>query len=230
MSGEKIIEALDLADEDRAQRREWVKMGRRGPPPPLNALILASLPEDAKTSQDDKENEGNQVAERYVLMTLERILPAQLDDALLTLPFDKVVSLLRYLDLFLRPNIESDAKGAGGTSYHVPLPLVSRILFFLLRQHHAQIVSNSVMRSTLVELRRNLSTILKREKAVVGYNLTSLRYIQSQDIARRTARLYERGGFSAFGMDEGEEEQKMKEKLEEEGGGPKRKRKGIVGT
>ncbi|CAO1633213.1 unnamed protein product [Jaminaea pallidilutea] len=230
MSGEKIIEALDLADEDRAQRREWVKMGRRGPPPPRNALILASLPEDAKTSQDDKENEGDQVAERYVLMTLERILPAQLDDALLTLPFDKVVSLLRYLDLFLRPNIESDGKGAGGTSYHVPLPLVSRILFFLLRQHHSQIVSNSVMRSTLVELRRNLSTILKREKAVVGYNLTSLRYIQSQDIARRTARLYERGGFSAFGMDEGEEEEKMEEKLEEEGGGPKRKRKGIVGT
>lgn len=194
MAGERLMEALDLADEDLAQRRAWVKSGRKGPAPPRNALITMALGESkaGDNSEDDDGEDG--VPEQYVLVTLQRILPAQLDDALLTLPFDKVVSLLRHLDGMTRRQ-----SGAAGNS---SLALVSRVLFFLLRTHHAQIVSNTVMRTTLIGLRSSLARALALQKSTVGYNLAALRYIKQQDIARRTAALYEERGLAG---DAGEE-------------------------
>ncbi|PWN22325.1 WD40 repeat-like protein [Microstroma glucosiphilum] len=218
MAGERLMEALDLADEDKVHRREWIQSGRRGAAPPRSALILAAFPEGQISStvsnksasaakQGEEEAEEDTVPELYVLKVVEKILPAQLDDALLTLPFDKVLSLMRYLAAWAHMNLS--------------IALLSRILFFLLRTHHAQIVSNAVMRSTLVELQGSLKQNLRRQKIMVGYNLVGLRELKKQDEQGRVAALYEKEGF------EGSEEE-MRRRAAEEGGGVTRKRKANV--
>lgn len=92
MAGERIIEALDLADAERAAFQEYEgQVAQAGSleaagmqPPPRNPILAAY----------DLEPEA------YVLRVVEKISSTALHDALLVLPFDKVVSLMRYLDLW----------------------------------------------------------------------------------------------------------------------------------
>lgn len=72
MAGERIVEALDLADAERAQPADM----------PRNP-VLAAL---------------DQGPEEYVLQVVEKVSSAALHDALLVLPFGKVLSMMVYLD------------------------------------------------------------------------------------------------------------------------------------
>lgn len=92
MAGEKIMEAIDLADTERETMRKYnetierMPEGERGKygAPPRNPVLQAL----------------DVTAEEYVLQTLGRVLPSALYDALLVLPFSKVTSLLHYLDVW----------------------------------------------------------------------------------------------------------------------------------
>ena len=92
--------------------------------------------------------------------------------------------------------------------------LTARIIFFLLKTHHHQIVANRVMRTALIPLRRSLREGLRRQKDTLGYNLAALRFVQRQNDARRTAEFFEK--------DEMLTEEQVREKIAE--GGKKRKR------
>jgi U3 small nucleolar RNA-associated protein 12 len=90
MAGERIIEAIDAADGERLLFQEYEKAKSQCTPEQAMALplpqrnaILAAYDMDPTT---------------YVLTVLEKIQPAALTDALLVLPFSKVLSLLLYLD------------------------------------------------------------------------------------------------------------------------------------
>ncbi|KAG2118849.1 WD-repeat-containing protein [Suillus discolor] len=193
MAGERIIEALDLADAERAAFQEYEgKVAQAGSleaagmqPPPRNPILAAY----------DLEPEA------YVLRVVEKISSTALHDALLVLPFDKVVSLMRYLDLWAQ-------KGWN-------ISLVSRILFFLLKIHHHQIVANRVMRTALIPLRVHLRRSLRREKDTIGYNLVALQHLRRRTEAERTAQFYEEEDF---------DEEKVRAKIAE---GKKRKRVSI---
>lgn len=89
---------------------------------------------------------------------------------------------------------------------------MSRILFFVLRTHHHQIVTNRVMRTTLIPLRKNLRDALRKQKETMGYNLAALQYIQRQNEAERTAKFCEEESF---------DEERVKVRIAE---GKKRKR------
>lgn len=92
MAGEKIMEALELADNERETFKEYeeamVKLSEddamRLQPPPRNPVLAAY----------DLEPEA------YVLRVVEKIPSTALHDALLVLPFNKVVSLMAYLNLW----------------------------------------------------------------------------------------------------------------------------------
>jgi U3 small nucleolar RNA-associated protein 12 len=71
---------------------------------------------------------------------------------------------------------------------------VSRIIFFLLKTHHHQIVANRVMRTALIPLRKHLRDALKRQKDTIGYNLAALQYIRRRNEAERTAQFYDEEG------------------------------------
>ena len=71
------------------------------------------------------------------------------------------------------------------------LVLTSRIIFFLLKTHHHQIVSNRVMRIALIPLRRHLREALRRQKDTISYNLAALKFIKRQSDAQLTAEFFE---------------------------------------
>ena len=92
MAGERIIEAMDLADGERAAQKEYEEAISRMPendsmrlqPPPRHPVLAAyDLEPDA-----------------YVLRVIEKVPSTALQDALLVLPFGKVVSLMNYLNLW----------------------------------------------------------------------------------------------------------------------------------
>ena len=116
---------------------------------------------------------------KYVLRVLEKILPTHLEDALLVLPFDRVIALFTYIDVWVTREWN--------------VSLAARVLFFLIRSHHAQLVSNRVMRTTLLRLRTHVRDVLAKQKTLIGFNLAALRFLQQENIARHTAELYERG-------------------------------------
>ncbi|TIA92554.1 hypothetical protein E3P99_00542 [Wallemia hederae] len=197
MAGEKIIEALEIADEDISAQNDYNALSQAdkekvGGPPARHAQFVAL---------------GNPSADEYVLkFVLEKIAPSDLHDALLVLPFSHVISLLRYLEMW------SD-KGWN-------IGLVARILFFLLKTHHHQIVANRVMRNTMIGLRESLRKRLTEQKSVVGYNLAALKVIRRAHDADRIAKYLEEED-----MDEERANQRLK--AEEEAlmnAGKKRKR------
>lgn len=90
MAGEKIMEALGLADSERAAFADYeVEHSRL---PPMEAARLAPPERNAVLKAYDMEPEA------YVLSVVERIQGPALQDALLVLPFGKVVSLMVYLN------------------------------------------------------------------------------------------------------------------------------------
>lgn len=141
MAGERLMEAIDTADEDLRQRDAAVRAGATADSVPFSPLIQAVFP-DPTLEQPD--------THKYVLRVTEKILPSHLDDALLVLPFDRVTSLLRYIDMWIVREWN--------------VSLAARILFFLLRMHHTQIVSNRVVRTSLMRLRTHLHDVLRKQK------------------------------------------------------------------
>lgn len=93
-AGEKVIEALELADAERATLAAYEEAksklspadAAKLPPPQRNALLAAL----------DMEPED------YVLVTIEKISNTALLDALLVLPFAQVLSMMAYLDEWAR--------------------------------------------------------------------------------------------------------------------------------
>ncbi|KAI0082587.1 WD40 repeat-like protein [Panus rudis PR-1116 ss-1] len=190
MAGERIIEALDLAQGEIDVFREYEDVKAKGglgeqiAPPPRNPVLAAYDVEP----------------EEYVLMVVERINSTALYDALLVLPFGKVLVFMRFLNHWAQKEWN--------------LILTSRIIFFLLKTHHHQIVANRVMRTALIPLRKHLREALRKQKDIINYNLAAMKYIKRQSDAQLTAEFFE----------EEMDEEKVKEKIAE---GKKRKRVSI---
>ena len=185
MAGEKIMEALDLADSERKafadHEQVTSKLGQSDAmklqPPPRNPILAAY----------------NSEPEEYVLRVIEKVPSTALHDALLVLPFQKVVSLMNYLNIWAQKVGE-----LFGTFLQMltccqewNIILTSRIIFFLLRTHHHQIVANQIMRTSLIPLRKHLRTALQRQKETISYNLAALQYLRRKEESEHTARFYE---------------------------------------
>lgn len=196
MAGERVIEALETADADLAQRAQAVKQGQDASSVPVHPLIQAAF-----SGMDEPDTH------KYVLRVVEKILPTHLEDALLVLPFDRVVSLFAYIDVWITKEWN--------------VSLAARILFFLLRTHHAQIVANRVMRTTMVRLRTHVKDVLSKQKTMIGFNMAALRYLQSQEVLSRTTELFEKPDTNLDELDEAAVREKIEEKA-------RRKRKLVV--
>jgi len=151
MAGEKIVEAIELGMADLELVKEWEAVKATQPniaPPPRNPLYMAL---------------GGISAEAHVLNVLQKIQAAALQDALLVLPFSMVPSLFTFINIFLARSMN--------------VPLAFRILNFMLKIHHRQIVSSKTMRPMLDGIRVNLRQSLDRQKKEMGFNLAALRVI-----------------------------------------------------
>ncbi|KAG0012704.1 hypothetical protein BGZ80_011564 [Entomortierella chlamydospora] len=164
-AGERIMEALELADQEINAWREYnagVARGERGLSKPQRSPLLISM---------------RQTPEQHVWFELERVRPAELDEALLVLPFAAVTSLLNWLDVFVQ------------REYNINL--VCRVLFFLIKSHHNQIVANRIMRPMLDSVRRNLRIGLQKQKDIIGFNVAALNYIRRDYEANNTSEFFD---------------------------------------
>jgi U3 small nucleolar RNA-associated protein 12 len=93
-AGEKIMEALDVADADLALLAEF-EAAKSG----LNEEQISAVPAPARNPLLAMQGLD---AEAYVLQAIERVPPTALQDALLVLPFNNVLSLMRYLNEWAR--------------------------------------------------------------------------------------------------------------------------------
>ncbi|KAM3067657.1 beta transducin [Clarireedia jacksonii] len=151
MAGEKIVEALEIGTADLELMKEYQVAKAANPntaPPPRNFLFMAL---------------GGISAETHVLNVLQKIKAAALHDALLVLPFSTLPMLFTFLNIF--------------ATREMNVPLTCRILFFMLKTHHRQIVASKTMRVLLEGIRGNLRRALKRQKDEMGYNLAALRIV-----------------------------------------------------
>ncbi|KAI8911921.1 WD40-repeat-containing domain protein [Powellomyces hirtus] len=161
-AGECIIEALDVWEEERRNFDQYERMKKAAgsaaaaaevPAPPRSPFVLATGKPDL-------------TPEQFVLFVAQKVKAAEMEEALLVLPFSKVVMLLKNIVVW----IEKKWSPA----------LTSRILFILLRTHHHQLVSTATLRPTLARIRTTLRTLLKTDRDQVGFNLAGLRFVRAR--------------------------------------------------
>ncbi|EFW99780.1 small nucleolar ribonucleoprotein complex subunit [Grosmannia clavigera kw1407] len=156
MAGERIAEALELGMADLVTLHEWRETRRRQPgvvlAPPQRHIVFTA--------------QGNLSAEDHVMRVLNRIPAAALHDALLVLPFAQLPALFTFLDRFVRRAMN--------------VPLTCRVLFFMLKTHHRQIVASRTMRATIDGLRASLRAVLQEQKDQMGHNMAALRVVAAQ--------------------------------------------------
>lgn len=154
MSGEKIAEALEIGIVDVEIMDEWKEVKLTQPKaaqPQRNAIFMAY---------------GNISAEAHVLSVVQKIKAAALQDALLVLPFEKVTALFTFLRMWAERQWN--------------MPLTCRILFFMLKTHHRQIIASKTMRSMLDGIRSHLRRALQQQKDEMGFNMAALRFVGNQ--------------------------------------------------
>ena len=151
MAGEKIAEALEVGMEDLAIMNEYHQ-------------AKLSHPNLALPQRDPIFLAYNHIsAEAHLLNVVQKIKAAALQDALLVLPFDKVVSLFTFLRIWAQRQWN--------------MPLTCRILFFMLKTHHKQLVASKSLRPMLDEIREQLRVALQAQKDEMGFNLAALRFV-----------------------------------------------------
>lgn len=154
MAGERIAEALEMgmADLNLLKEYEDAKLTNPNAVPPQRNPVFVAL--------------GNISAEAHVMSVLQRIKASALHDALLVLPFASVPILFTFLNIFAMRSMN--------------IPLTCRILFFMLKTHHKQIVASRTMKVMLDGIRTNLRATLKRQKDEMGVNIAALKVVGMQ--------------------------------------------------
>lgn len=161
MAGEKVAEALEIGMADHELMQQWAIEKEANPntaQPPRNPIFMAY---------------GNISAEQHVMSILQRIKAAALHDALLVLPFSTIPMLFTFIQLF--------------ASKSMNIPLTCRILFFMLKTHHKQIVASKAMRLMLDGIRASLRKSLQKQKDEMGFNLAALRVVGNQVAEKGTS-------------------------------------------
>ena len=173
---ERLLEALQTLAEDEERRKEfeqavalWKKRAdiakaTRAQPPKRPVLVpnLLLLGLD----------EGG-----YLLKALSSIRAAEVEQALLLLPFESVNRLLTRL----LPLIASAPYAE----------LTTRCVLFVLKVHHKTIVANRSMVGLLQKLDVAVRGRVEKEQATIGYNLAAMRFVKSSVEAETSSSFFE---------------------------------------
>eukprot|EP00457_Paulinella_chromatophora_P001112 gb/GEZN01001114.1/.p1 GENE.gb/GEZN01001114.1/~~gb/GEZN01001114.1/.p1 ORF type:complete len:1078 (+),score=202.01 gb/GEZN01001114.1/:38-3271(+) len=191
MSGEKLLEAIDLS---RGERKRWKSYQE------AVDKIIAKQKEAAaerrkrsnkkrKTgAEGEKEEEEEEVVpevpqanfllrglspEKYLLNQLMAVPSGHLEEALLVLPFEYAVTLLTYLDTFIQKEWQVE--------------LCVRALMVLLATHQNQLVSNKLISQTLLSLRKCTLDKIELLRDRIGFNMAGLSFLDSELKANQNA-------------------------------------------
>jgi U3 small nucleolar RNA-associated protein 12 len=98
--------------------------------------------------------------ERYALRALENVKAADLERAVLALPFSSAAALLEFLGGWLERGEKTE--------------LTCRLAALIVRLHYAQLGATANARGTLLKIRPMLRARAKAFRDVVGFNLAGL--------------------------------------------------------
>ncbi|XP_064608523.1 WD repeat-containing protein 3-like [Liolophura sinensis] len=152
-AAERIMEALQVCKREQYRldlhNMECEKTGKQIAPPAVSPMLSAM---NASCPQ------------QYVLEIVRRIRSSELDEALLVLPFDCVIELLKLIQVFLDNGWETE--------------LSTKCLLFLLRVHQGQITANQVLLPVIDKLRKTVVVKSEELKDRIGFNLAGLQFLK----------------------------------------------------
>ncbi|CCD26035.2 snoRNA-binding rRNA-processing protein DIP2 NDAI_0G02580 [Naumovozyma dairenensis CBS 421] len=169
-ASERLMEAFDLGmkeieamEEYERELKNWQRKDSNNKAtqtvpikPQGNAILLAI----------------KKTPEEYIMDTLVRIKPSQLEDALLVLPFSYIIKFLKFIDIVINSK----------KILNNHLPLICRILFFIVKSNHKELVSqkNEELKSQITRVKDNLRNALKNNEDDLGFNIQGLKFIKQQ--------------------------------------------------
>ena len=171
-AGERLLEALEICMQEEIEYKTYLK---------LVDDRLATLTPQQREEREKKTREGSALPPlveppnsnilllgrsplQHMLHTVRSIPLSELEEALLVLPFEGVNDLIHFLTEMITERMQVE--------------LVSRVLFFVLRLHHLQIVSNQSLRQDIELLKLSVRAQLEDHKQTLGFNMAGLKYIQ----------------------------------------------------
>lgn len=175
-AGESLMEAIDLAAQELEAIAEFERVQAK------------QAKEAAAKKKQSKGEEKEQVAPKatrppnmlllgysplkYVLMTLRRIRPHEMEEALIVLPFEYVERLIRLLLALI--------------SSQLAVEFCCQVLLHVLTLHHTAICNRAELFSELELLWQRLRAQLVAGKNRIGFNLAGLKYLKRQIDEERT--------------------------------------------
>ncbi|CAN6916134.1 unnamed protein product [Brassica oleracea] len=156
-AADSIIEALELAENEKNRIAEYEEEKTRGTVPDLapNVVMLGLSPSE------------------FVLKTISKEKTNDLEHILLPLPFSDALKLLSYMESWsLIPE---------------KVELVCRIATIVLQTHHNQLVTTPAARPILSVLRDILHAKVKESKDTIGYNLAAMDHLKQMMASRSDA-------------------------------------------
>lgn len=166
---ELLLEAVDVHKEESAAMRVYETKARI-------AASHGKEPPQAPTPNPIMGRFNTSCPDRFVLETLKRIKSSELDEALLTLPFDYVASLLAILAQLMAKGWEVE--------------LLCRCVTFLCRIHFGQISTSRSLLGVIDKLRGLSIERASQLKDIAGVNLSGLRYMQDQICEKEEVSLF----------------------------------------
>ncbi|RLV93993.1 U3 small nucleolar RNA-associated protein 12 [Spathaspora sp. JA1] len=160
-AGEKLMEALDIGIEDIEAIKEYeslIKQGKHAVKPTPNAILLAF----------------NMTGWEYVLSVLTKIRPAQIDDALLVLPFSYSLKLLQLIEIWTnKQNINTNI---------VNLSMICKVLFFIITSNANELIhqKDPAIKNQLIKVKQQLRDQLSGTCRQLGVNTEALKFVKQQ--------------------------------------------------
>ncbi|KAL3072395.1 hypothetical protein niasHT_034079 [Heterodera trifolii] len=113
---------------------------------------------------------------RFVADGVQKIRHSHLEKSLMTLPFTFVPDLLKEMGKCVRSNYKSD--------------LAERVILFLTRIHHNQIIHSLELLSLIDDLRTVLPKHITDTLNCVGLNIAALKFLQMRLESRQNAKMF----------------------------------------
>ncbi|CAL9738297.1 U3 small nucleolar RNA-associated protein 12 [Monosporozyma servazzii] len=167
-SGEKLMEALDMGIKEielhETYKKDLAKWNKKKnstnidmPVKPQGNAILIAM---KKTPVE------------YIMDTLTKIRPSQLEDALLVMPFSYVLKFLKFIDIVIK-----DKK-----MFNNRLALICKNLFFIVKANHKELVSqkNEELKLQIQRVKDELKSSLQSNEDDLGFNISGLKFIKQQ--------------------------------------------------
>ncbi|KAF1314370.1 Wd repeat-containing protein 3, partial [Globisporangium splendens] len=177
-AGESLMEAIELADSEleaivayeklkakKIKEAEKISAGRAGKTgaKPVEPALAPRTPNILLLGYSPL---------KYVLNTLRRIRPHEMEEALIVLPFEYVEKLIHLLLKVI--------------SSHLEVEFCCNVLLHLLKLHHTAICNRKSLFNELELLWQRLRQQLVEKKNRIGFNLAGMKYLKRQIDDERT--------------------------------------------